>query len=161
MLIKKGQKVNIHKYNLFLIVLLSINVFANEIATCPKTTELIKNEESAWSTKTNWKSYNQSFIKKINKFISAQWQGEHVGKLLCTYSGESKLTFPVTLQAPFLTKTPTGKNWEKPQKENIFNCYGPDVNNCQLNKVIIEEKKINTDDELSDFLQSIKSTKNP
>ena len=47
--------------------------------------------------------------------------------------------------------------------ENGVNTPAPEkkLEDKSQNKVIIEEKTINTDNELIDFLQSIKSTKNP
>ena len=49
-------------------ILLSATAFPlNKITktTCPKPSELIKNEDSIWVTKSNWRSYNPSFINNI------------------------------------------------------------------------------------------------
>jgi hypothetical protein len=140
----------------YLLLALTITIAnATEITTCPKIEALIK-KDGVWSTDSNWQSFNPSFIVTINKFVSAQWQGEHVGKVLCTYIGASNKTFPVSLQSPFLAKTPTNKNWQR-QKQGHYNCYGPDVNNCPIEKIIEKEEKIESQEDLVNFLKSIKN----
>jgi len=126
-------------------------------AYCPRPGELIKTEDATWVTKNDWRSFNPSFIDKVTIFLGAQWQGEKIGQLLCRYSNQSSINFPVTLQAPFLSKEPKGRGWKKDFVNfNTFNCYALRIEDCPVVGVRKKELQIDTEESLKSFLQSIK-----
>ena len=133
----------------------------SEVASCPKIKELYKDENSTWVTKSNWKSFNNSFITHITKFSGAEWQGEEIGKLLCTYTDESPYTFPVTLQSPFLSIEPVSEFWKISKNKKYYTCKNTSIENCTVKKIIYEKQQLNSDKALNDFLTQIKSGAKP
>ena len=152
---------------LSLLSLFSINVFAvvpeyTEFnGFCPQPHELIKATDSTWTTKSNWRSFNPSFVEELTVFIGAQWQGEKIGQLLCRYSNQSNVNFPVTIQAPFLSKTPAGNGWKNDYVNfNTKNCYAVKVEDCPVVGLQKKQLNIDTEDNLRDFLKTIRESKN-
>jgi hypothetical protein len=126
-------------------------------AACPQTEELIKNANSIWLTRSKWQSFNPSFVKKLTVFLGAQWQGEHVGHLLCEYTDDSGLTFPVTMQAPFLSKTPTGPNWQRSQtKARTYECKSNTIDDCKIIGLKKRVSNLSKEKQVQDFLHSIR-----
>ena len=126
-------------------------------ATCPAVKELYKNEDSIWITKSNWRSFNPSFIENITHFSGAQWQGEKIGQLLCTYDDDTNYTFPVTLQSPFLSIAPTGKFWKMSKDGKLATCTNAKITDCVVEKVNSNEQKLDSNEKVIEFLQSIRS----
>lgn len=93
---------------------------ARNLTYCPAPSSLVLNKTS-WSAPGNWKSYQVSFIKHINRFLGAQWTGIHVGRMICLYGGDNPNDFPVQLVLPTLAQEPTLPIWE-PIKNNSSNC---------------------------------------
>lgn len=146
----------------FITILLFNFTYAQfKTASCPKKEELYKNENSIWVTKSNWRSFNTSFITNITKFSGAEWQGEKIGKLLCTYTDESPYTFPVTLQSPFLSIEPTGEFWKISKNKKYYTCTNTNIENCTVKRKFEAVDNLDSDKAVRDFLNQIKSKTKP
>ncbi len=62
---------------------------------CPRASQLIRKD--MWWGYGSWRSYDQSFVRKIKAFVGAQWIGVGVGTMICVYKGEQATSFPVTV----------------------------------------------------------------
>ena len=153
----------IRKYQVLLLFVISSVIFGSAVdyvefdGVCPQPRELIKNKDSIWLTRSDWRSFNPSFIDKITVFLGAQWQGEHIGQLLCRYSDRSSVTFPIIMQAPFLSKMPSTKSWGKdPRHFGTFNCHASNVDQCPVIGLRKKQQNLESTEALKSFLQSIK-----
>jgi hypothetical protein len=101
---------------------------------CPAANKLVK-EELWWHADGFWKSYSESFVDKVDRFIGAQWIGVQVGTIICLYEGKNNFDFPVALE-PVYTLTvlaPTGASWQT-TKEGYKKCVSNDVLLCPFYK---------------------------
>jgi len=110
-----------------------------ELLYCPAPEELTRSG-LWWRAGKVWKSYNESFVQHIQEFSGAQWIGVKVGKIICLYKGEEKLTFPVALETihPILVPMPTGDNWTT-TKQGYKQCISDDVKDCPFTQQKAEE----------------------
>lgn len=123
---------------------------------CPQPSSLIKNGNAIWLTKDKWQSFNPSFVTKLTRFLGAEWQGVHVGHLLCQYSDDSGLTFPVSMQAPFLAETPKQGVWQpSPTKANTMVCNSTRLSDCWVNGIRKASSKLTPDQQVQQFLKNI------
>ena len=74
-----------------------------------------------WRGPDDWKSYDESFVIKIDHFVGAQWAGVNVGKIICVYKGARHGVFPVTIERQLLVPAPSGGKWGKDQG-GFINC---------------------------------------
>ncbi len=123
--------------------LLAISVsFANNNATrsktapktlyCPAIKALKKNPKTrTWSASGGWKSYDISFVQKIDAFIGVQWVGANVGQIICIYHGKVKTSFPILLVFHTLTMPPSGGKWSK-DLGGYFNCISKQQSDCSF-----------------------------
>lgn len=100
---------------------------------CPEIKDIYKSKESHWGTATgNFRSFDTSFAKKLNKFIGAQWQGANLGYVTCVYQPNDPNLFYVTLLYNKLTYEPTTQNthWARPKSGSWLDCHSENQQDC-------------------------------
>lgn len=123
--------------------------------TCPEPENLTRDADMYWHASGGWRSYNISFSKRLVRLVGVQWQGDKVGNVFCQYKDKSKLTFPVSLQAPGLYLRPPTDSW-KANKKNLICSIALDK--CKFQRVEEVVKTYKTDEQLYDFLEGIKKS---
>jgi hypothetical protein len=112
-----------------------------KIIYCPTTDAMLK-KGLFWGAPGGWRSYAQSFVVEIGKFVGAQWAGINVGKMLCIYKAKTDLDFPVILQNDTLTLMPSSQklpdseafnHWGK-YDNGYVNCNSVDVKDCPFER---------------------------
>lgn len=111
--------------------------------TCPPPSAIKKNlEKLTWSAdRNNFRSYDISFAKQVEKFGGAQWNGAEVGQITCVYKMQPKPSFPLLLIYHTLTISPEGGNWTK-NLGGYKNCDSTDIKKCAF-KVRLKKKTEN------------------
>ncbi len=116
---------------------------ADAFSYCPAVSTL-KKEGMTWRAPNNWRSYSDSFVKEAKYFLGAQWVGIKVGKIICLYKGDEKLTFPVALERnDVLINAPTtnkNHNWQK-DRGGYMECRSTDVKDCPFTIIKPPPKK--------------------
>ena len=126
-------------------------------AHCPYISELAKNSNHIWITRSKWQSFDPSFSEKLTHFRGAQWQGQHIGKLICIYTDDTSYTFPVAVAAPFLSYKPTDPQWKQnPQHTTTYNCAANQVTDCSLIGIQKDTTDLNSPKKIEQFLQGLK-----
>lgn len=120
---------------------------------CPYPNEL-KKKGQYWYADGAWKSYSESFVDHIERFIGAQWQGVQVGRMVCVYAGSNAQAFPVTIQRANLVFTPRIEGWTR-KEYNAYACHGQHVKKCPY-LLAGEEKEIKSEEELREVFRDIK-----
>ena len=124
---------------------------------CPYISELAKNSNHIWITRSKWQSFDPSFSEKLTHFKGAQWQGQHIGKLICIYTDDTSYTFPVAVAAPFLSYKPTDPKWKQhSQNANTYNCAANQVTDCTLIGIQKDKTDLNSPKKIEQFLQGLK-----
>ena len=92
------------------------------VSQCPAVTSLSQ-QKMFWGAPGGWVSFNPSFITKVTTFVAAQWQGIKLGKVLCVYTGNKGMDFPIVLQQTEaqLVPKPVGLQWA-PVNDSLLNC---------------------------------------
>ncbi len=98
---------------------------------CPPVESMTQNADNTWSAPGGWKSNSPSFLKSITSFVGAQWIGVNLGEIICIYSKGGKNRFPVNLQRPQLTVSPTGGGWTA-DKGGYKDCNAVDPKQCRF-----------------------------
>ncbi len=117
---------------------------APQFSYCPPASSLYKKNKRWWAP-NSWRSYSQSFVEKVTKFIGAQWVGVSLGHIICLYHGDDSFTFPISLQRTVLIKPPTGDTWKK-QPSGYLVCKSRDRLKCPFprkkRKEVVDIKKM-------------------
>lgn len=123
---------------------------------CPPPSELVKNG-LYWGTPTGgWKSYGESFDKEVATFIGAQWVGINVGKMMCIYKGNLKMSFPIIIQNDTLSQVPSGHSWGS-DLGGYRNCHSTNMEDCPF---IVKKQKVNIQ-QIYDTLDFFKGKPSP
>lgn len=96
--------------------------------TCPKISDLSKDDQMIWHGKGGWHSYASSFANRADKFLGAQWVGVKLGTLFCLYKGDLQ-TFTIDLQYPGMAQSPEYKKWSK-DLGGYKNCVSSNLEDC-------------------------------
>ena len=100
---------------------------------CPAVKDIVKSKQNHWGTAGgNFRNFQTSFAKKLDKFVGAQWQGANLGYITCVYKPHDASLFYITLLFNKLTYQPsTDKTkWVKSKKGPWFNCHFEDQKQC-------------------------------
>ena len=119
-----------------------------DVMYCPKPEELVR-KGLWWGLGGNWKSYSQSFVKKLTTFVSVQWVGIKVGNVICVYTGPGELSFPVQIQYGLLIDEPVGGLWQK-NLGGYKNCFSSNIYDCPFKKMA-KPQPVNIGKELEDL----------
>ena len=130
-----------------------------DLTVCPDVSSLTRDSDMHWHAPGGWLSYNISFSRDLYSLVGVQWQGDKVGNIFCQYKDNSRLTFPVSLQAPGIYLRPTG-NWQQLNKNHTMNCEQRDLTLCKFQRVEELVETYHTDEQLYDFLENIKKGTN-
>ena len=110
---------------------------------CPVVSNLNK-EGMKWHAPGGWRSYSDSFVKQTKYFIGAQWVGIKVGKIICLYRGDDKLTFPVALERNDILinapKVDKDHGWLQ-DRGGYMECRSADVKKCPFEIIKPPPKK--------------------
>ncbi len=117
---------------------------------CPPISAIYK-KNALWWAHESWRSYSQSFVEKITRFVGAQWVGVNLGHIICLYRGQEAFTFPISLQRSTLIQEPTSGHWEK-RPNGYLVCISNKRSDCPFPRQK-QEKTIN----LQKILESIKT----
>ena len=112
------------------------NHFQNsKMSTCPAPNVLFRDgKKMVWGAPGGWHSYYRSFVKKIARFTGAHWVGVDVGKVICTYQGQNKLTFTLFVENKQYVAKPNKGRWLK-EVNGVINCLSPNINQCPFTVV--------------------------
>ena len=151
---------------LFLLLSLIPTVFAGKLITdkkatfCPQATQLNQDAKSlTWNGPHRWKSFNPSFAKKLTRLKKVQWQGTNIGTVICIYDTNNSSAFPVFLQGPGSYKLPTTGQWVA--KKNYHVCVSSERFDCPLYHVHEHKERLDTDKDLMNFLNDVKTGPKP
>lgn len=95
---------------------------------CPEAKDLIR-DGLTWGAPNGWVSYDKSFIQSIKQFTGAHWIGINIGKIVCSYEGDEKLTFPLLLENEQYVAAPSGASWGV-HVDGITNCLSNNIIDC-------------------------------
>lgn len=98
---------------------------------CPKSEDLVK-QEDYWITKDGkWKNYTYSSADKVITFIGAQWAGIRVGKIICLYRTNEAVAFPLAIEqvTSLGIIEPSGLGWSAAAGNYRF-CKSASVADC-------------------------------
>lgn len=126
---------------------------------CPYISELAKNSNHIWITRSKWQSFDPSFSEKLTHFRGAQWQGQHIGKLICIYTDDTSYTFPVAVEAPFLSYKPTDPKWKQNSKNtNTYSCVASQIEECPITGIRKDKTDLDSPEKIRTFLENLKQT---
>jgi hypothetical protein len=91
-----------------------------------------------WKAPGGWTSTNPSFSTKITAFTGAHWNGVGIGRIVCTYQGNSSADFTILVGNAAFIKEPSGALWGR-QVEGVKNCLSSAVTNCPFHAVVEDE----------------------
>jgi hypothetical protein len=133
------------------------------IFQCPEPNQLVKSAENHWGTTDgNFRNFDTSFAKKLDRFIGAQWQGANLGYVTCVYQPNDASLFYVTVLFNKLTYQPDTQNtsWTKSKKGPWYNCMTKDPKDCTF-KIRPKPKKANLYNEAESLKQEANPYDNP
>ena len=108
---------------------------------CPRPSAL-KYSSLQWTAPGGWKSLDKPLASSVKRFRKAQWQGIHLGEVICQYESAGGSSFPIEIQrlAGKIVFEPKGDGW-KSHSAGVKTCFSANIKRCPFYEKAEEKKK--------------------